>query len=65
MSLAKIIIAGVIASIAIFVTSVIQNEILARSGWASTFSGTQMLVAPAIIGAAVFVSVLGKLPARM
>ena len=61
MSLGKIIIAGIIASIVIFAVSVIQNKILVTSGWASTFTSTETLVAPAIVGAAVFIIVLGKL----
>lgn len=61
MSLGKIIISGVIASIGIFVTSVIQNQVLEGGGLVSTVTGSEILVAPAIVGAAVFVAVLGKL----
>lgn len=63
MSLGRIIIAGIIASIAIFAVSVIQNQIIITGGWQLTFTGAVVFVAPAITGATVFVTVLGKLHA--
>jgi len=60
-SFGTIIIAGIIASIAIFAVLVIQNKILVVGEWGSILSGTETLVAPMIIGAAVFVTVFGKL----
>jgi hypothetical protein len=61
MSIGKIIIAGVIASIAIFAVSVIQNQIVVVGGFVATFTGAELLVAPALVGAVVFVAVLEKL----
>jgi len=63
MSLQNIIIAGIIASIGIFAAAVIQNQIAVTGGLIATFTGAEVLVAPAIVGAAVFVAVLGKLHA--
>jgi hypothetical protein len=61
MSLGRIIIASIIAGIAIFAVSVIQNQIIILVGWQAAFTGSVVFVAPAIIGAVVFVAVLGKL----
>lgn len=61
MSIGKIVIASVIASIAIFATTVIQSHLITVGGWMTTFTGSEILVAPAIVGSIVFVAVLGKL----
>ena len=61
MGLGKIIVAGVIASVAIFLISVIQNKIISMGGWTATFTGIELFVAPLMIGAVVFIGVLEKL----
>jgi len=61
MTLQNIIVAGIIASIGIFAAAVIQNQIVVAGGLITTFTGAEVLVAPAIVGAAVLVTVLEKL----
>ena len=63
MNFAKLMISLVIAGIAIFAVSVIQNDIIIASGQTQSFSGAEPLVAPALVGAIVFVIILERLQA--